>query len=283
MIEHPELRVVPVRTPTLPPATHTNAYVLGRRRLTIIDPASPWPDEQARLAEALQALVDEGAAVERILLTHHHVDHIGGVNALRARFDAPVVAHPRTVELLQRSIAVDETLVDGDRVETDVEAWVALHTPGHASGHLCLHQPGCGAIVAGDMVAGEGTIVLEPPEGDLAQYLAQLDRLRSLGPSVLFPAHGPALRDPARVLTEYIDHRHHRTAQLRAALAAHGPATPLALVPHIYGDTIPRFVHPLAARQVHCHLVWLADRGEVRSLEGDRWEMSDERRAPPRA
>lgn len=269
MIVHPELRVLPLRTPTLPPATHTNCYVLGRRAVTVVDPASPWPDEQARLFEALR-----GEPVERVFLTHHHQDHVGGAVDLAARLGVPIAAHRRTAELLRGQVPVDEFFAEGDALVTDTERWTMWHTPGHASGHLCLVDLDRRAVVAGDMVAGEGTIVLDPPEGDLGQYLDSLQRLLALEPTVLFPAHGPDLREASALLEMYIAHRHMRTAQILAALSGLGEAELPAIVEAVYGDTIPDFIRPVAERQVLCHLLWLAERGELRGGEGGRYQMT---------
>lgn len=245
--------VVPVRTPTLPPATHTNAYVLGEHRVTIVDPASPWEDQQALLAGALA-----GLQVERILLTHHHIDHSSGAEDLRRRTGAPIYAHPDTAARL--SFPIDILLGDGDLVETDAGRWRVLHTPGHAAGHLALHDAASGAVVAGDLVAGEGTIVLDPPEGHLATYLASLARVAALQPTTVLPAHGPPLGP--EVLATYTAHRHARTEQIRVALRTHGEAAPEDLVPAVYPSLHP-FLAPVAARQLLCHLVWLVEQGEV--------------------
>ncbi len=265
----------PVRTPTLPPATHTNCYLLGHRRLTLVDPASPWTEEQERLEAHLRGLEAEGAVVERVFLTHHHNDHVGGANRIRQVFGVPVLAHPVTRDLLAGQIQIDALVEEGDRVETDTGSWRALFTPGHAPGHLCLHHEESGDLIAGDMVAGVGTIVLNPPEGDLALYLASLERLKTLDPARLLPAHGPPIDDAIGLLDQYINHRNMRTDQVRAALATESdagrlPAAPIALVPHIYPD-LPKPFWPLAARQVLCHLQWLAARDEV-LIKGDgRW------------
>lgn len=250
------LSVVPVRSPTLPPATHTNAWLLGTRQVVVVDPAGAWEAPRQALRDAL-----DGVEVAAIFLTHHHPDHIGGVADLRARTGAPVLAHQHTAA--QVDFEIDQLLDEGDVLETDAGSWQVLHTPGHARGHLCLHRED-GYIVAGDMVAGEGTIVLDPPEGNLADYLFQLDRLRALDAATLLPAHGPELTDPRAYLTHYIEHRHSRTQQVLAALQRmKGPAQPGALVPIIYPD-IPLFVHPIAARQVLCHLQWLVEQGTIR-------------------
>ncbi len=263
---------LPLRSPTLPPATHTNCYLLGGDRLTLVDPATPWDDERARLAAALDERLAAGAVVERVYLTHHHYDHVAAADWVRERYGVPVVAHARTRTLLEGQVVVDETLDEGDTLQCGAQRWRVLHTPGHATGHICLHLPETGDVIAGDMVAAEGTIVLDPPEGDLAAYLTNLQRLRDLAPTCLWPAHGPGITEADALLDYYITHRHQRTDQVRAALAQVGRGAPRDLVPIIYPDLHP-MIRPVAARQVLCHLQWLAGQGEV-CKEGEHWTLN---------
>ncbi len=249
--------VLPVRTPTVPPATHTNCYRFGR---TVIDPASPWADEQERLA-AWAGVGSNGRGVDTILLTHHHVDHVGGVADLVARTGAKVYAHPDA----RVPFRVDGQLVDGDVVDTGAGHLRCLHTPGHADGHLCFRVEESGDIVAGDMVAGHGTIVLIEPEGHLATYLASLERLVPLAGRLL-PAHGPVLEDGRAVLERYIAHRHARTEQIAAALGG-GPLDPEGIAAVVYAG-VPGVNLGLAAVQVRTHLTWLVERGRVRAVDG---------------
>ncbi len=268
--------VCPVRTPTLPPATHTNTWILGAgsgsrspgsRGVTVIDPASPWSDEQERLHGFL-----DDVEVERIVLTHHHHDHTGGAAALREATGAPVLAHAETAARVP--LDVDGLLKAGNVLEVQGAEWRVMFTPGHAPGHVCLvrEDPDGRIIVAGDMIAGVGTIVLAPPEGDLALYLDSLERLAALGPSVLLPAHGPAIPDGVAYLRHYRDHRNMRTRQIVAALAG-GAASPMEIVPRIYPD-IPTAVHPLAASQIRCHLSWLQAAGRV-TWSGERAALAE--------
>lgn len=271
----PGVRLVAVRTPTLPPATHTNTWILGEGALTVVDPASPWEDEQQRLAQALQARIAQGERVERIVLTHHHADHVGGARALQAALsDAPVpiAAHRATADRLAPHVAIDEFLDDDQLLDAGGLTLAVRFTPGHAPGHVVLHDLRSGVMVAGDMVAGVGTILVEPGDGDLAHYLASLERMQRLSPSLLLPAHGPALEHPDAVLSFYIAHRHQRTDQIRRALDAAGESTPLELAQAVYGDVLPPEALPFAAAQVVSHLRWKAQHGLAEAVHAEeRW------------
>ncbi len=251
-----------LKSPTLPPATTTNCLLLGDTEMAIVDPASPWAPEQDRLVQRLKGLADEGRSAACIVLTHHHHDHVGGVQALREAMNLPVLAHPRTAELLSGSLVVDDTLEEGDVLETGQQVWQVLHTPGHATGHICLFHEATGEGIVGDMLAGEGTIVLDPPEGNLEDYIASLERLMGLNARRLYPAHGPALEDPQGILAHYIQHRHARTRQVADAGRAMEHFRPEDLVPKIYAE-IPKTFWPIAARQVLCHLQYLVKQGDM--------------------
>ena len=248
------LAVVPVPSPTLPPATHTNAWLLGRSRLFVVDPAGVKAEDQQLLADAIK-----NDTVAGIFLTHHHKDHIGGTLDLQQRTGAPILCSQETAERVP--FEVQDILADGDTLEADGEPWHVLHTPGHATGHLCLHSELTGDMVAGDMVAGVGTILLAPPEGVLKSYIESLERLIERNPLRLLPAHGPEIVPAVSYLKEYIDHRKMRSRQILFQLAE-GPRTLLELAAAIYQE-LPREFHPLAAVQIRCHLLDLVDKGEA--------------------
>ena len=136
------------------------------------------------------------------------------------------------------------------------------HTPGHASGHLCFEVEATGDLVAGDMVAGFGTIVIDPPEGDMDLYLDSLDRLRELAPRTLFVGHGAPFLDSVTKLTEYRDHRLAREAQVLACWES-GERDPRAMIASVYPELASAVV-PLAERQVLAHLGRLERRGRIR-------------------
>lgn len=262
------LRWMPLRTPTLPPATHTNCYILGEGLLTVVDPGSPYPDEQRRLSEALKRLEAQGHHLACVLLTHHHQDHVGGLSGLPG---AKVWAHPGVGRRL--GLSLDRCLGEGDSIPGGYEV---LHTPGHTRSHLSLWHPKSASLICGDLMAAQGTILIDPPEGNMTQYLASLARVRALSPEVIYPAHGEPIEDALGKIDEYIHHRLQREAAISAALRG-GAETPLEIVARVYGDTAPRVVWPLAARSVSAHLEKLLEEKSAEVSAKGKWRWLDKK------
>ncbi|MEZ4435662.1 MAG: MBL fold metallo-hydrolase [bacterium] len=267
----PHLTLFPLRTPTLPPATHTNCYLYGEGELLIVEPASPDPVEQARLDRHLDARIAAGARVRAIALTHHHHDHIGGVAHLARRLGVPVLAHPETAS---RVPFATEPLHEGDTLTlAGGHTLDVIFTPGHAPGHLCFIDRGTGDAIVGDMVAGVGSILIDPDEGDMALYLRGLERLAERDPASLLPSHGPAIGAARARIAEYIEHRLHRERQVIDALAR-GPAELATLVERVYTDVPPLMKAGkdggLAGRSLRAHLDKLRAEGRARYEDG-RW------------
>jgi len=260
----PGIRVLALRTPTLPPAAHTNVYLVGPQAgpVVVVDPGSPYPEEQALLDAVLAEL-----PIAAVLLTHHHGDHIGGAAALAARWSVPIAAHAATADRLDGIVEVTQQIADGETVH----GLTAVHTPGHAVGHLCfeVRSPHGTATIAGDMVAGIGTILIDPSEGDMAVYLESLERLLARPAATLLPAHGPPIPDGPAKLREYLAHRRMREARVLGALSD-TPATLAALLPTAYGDT-PRGLWPLAERSLLAHLDKLSREGRAKGDGSGRW------------
>lgn len=261
-----------LRTPTLPPATTTNTLVVVGRDVAVIEPATPDVDERARLDAALAELEASGKRVVAILVTHHHVDHVGYAEELAVRHRAPILAHAETARRV--GFAVDRRLYDGERVVLGEGVVLrAVFTPGHAPGHLCYVEERSSVAHVGDMVAGEGTILIDPhDDGDMAAYLASLKRLGDLGLTALVPAHGPVLGDPRAVVDHYVQHRLAREARIVEALWR-GPIDMAALVAVAYADT-PRALWPLAERSAAAHLRKLEDERRATRV-GEFWRLPD--------
>jgi endoribonuclease LACTB2 len=265
----PGIEMLSVRTPTLPPATHTNSYVLGERELLLVEPATSDARELVRIEAWLDARLDAGAELKAVVLTHHHADHVGGASEIAARFGVPVWAHTETARRLgKKGPRIARELADGEVLLVDADRRMrVVHTPGHAPGHVCLLDETSGALIAGDMVAGVGTILIAPGDGDMTEYLASLARMDELGASQLLPAHGLPIANAREKLRGYIAHRLAREARVLAALTGLGRAATLAeLVPIAYDDT-PVLAWPLAALSSEAHLVKLVRDGRV-SREG---------------
>jgi endoribonuclease LACTB2 len=262
----PGIRVLALRTPTLPPAAHTNAYLVGPDRgpQLAIDPGSPYPDQQSVLERAICEDADAGRPLAMVLLTHHHGDHVGGAVALATKFNVPIAAHANTARRLKGRVDVTRELVDGE----DVHGVSCIYTPGHADGHLCYELGG--ASIVGDMVAGLGWILIDPVEGNMAHYLASLQTLLERPATRLLPAHGPMIEDGPSKLREYIAHRTMREDRVAAALAGKPDATLADLLPEAYADT-PKLLWPLAERSLRAHLDKLVGEGRAREVGAGRW------------
>lgn len=265
------IAVSPLRTPTLPPATHTNCYVIGTGELVVIDPATYEDSEREVLCAALDQAIALGRRVVAVWLTHHHGDHIGSAEYIAERYKVPICAHPATAQKLHGICRVDELLVDGETRQLAgpmPRELVCLFTPGHAPGHLCFYERTTASLIAGDMVASVGTILIDPSEGDMTAYLHSLERMKSLDARLLLPAHGMAISDPSRLLDQYRAHRLGREAQILAALGPE-PRSPQDLVKQVYADT-PLVLHGLAERSLLAHLHKLCtDEKAIRV--GDTW------------
>lgn len=269
----PTIEVLPVRTPTLPPATHTNTFLVGTGQAVLIEPATPYQEEQDLMVDWIESARSRGVELIAILATHHHPDHIGGAAALCERLGLPLWGHAMTAQRLSGVVELDRLLEDGERIELDgpiKTSLTSVHTPGHAPGHLCFVDEASGIMIAGDMVASVGTIIVEPTDGDMILYLESLRRMAALEPVALLPAHGDIIRDPQAKLSFYIAHRLMREGKVLAALEDRGlAARPNDLVARAYDDT-PEALWPLALLSIEAHLIKLEREGRI-TQEGGDW------------
>ncbi len=239
----------------------TNTYLVGDEGgdLVCIDPGPADPQHLRNIEDAVQALRGRLTAV---LLTHSHPDHRPLARQLADRTGAPLRAFdPR-----------DDgagPLRDGELVQAGSTTLRAVHTPGHASDHLCYFDEAASALFTGDHVLSGMTTVISPPDGDMTDYMASLQHVLALRPAVIHPGHGRVIEDGVATIEQYIAHRLEREAQVAEAVRRRGAATaPIDVVPEIYA-AYPEALHAWAARSVQAHLDKLVREGRATRIEGD--------------
>jgi glyoxylase-like metal-dependent hydrolase (beta-lactamase superfamily II)/8-oxo-dGTP pyrophosphatase MutT (NUDIX family) len=248
------ITLVPVKSLTLPPATHTNCIIVGEQELFVIDPGAHEAAEQQHLNTQIDHLLELGGTLRAILLSHSHPDHIAGAEVLRARYGVPIWGHPATAAQLPQ--LVDRHLHEGDVLTSaGSPRWElqCLHTPGHDPGHLCFLERSTGALLAGDMVANPGSIlVAREYGGDMADFMQSLERLLAIDCKFIVPAHGHPTGQPRAFIQQQLDHRRWREAKVRRAYDS-GARTFEALLDAAYDDA-PRPALVWARHSLDAHL-----------------------------
>jgi glyoxylase-like metal-dependent hydrolase (beta-lactamase superfamily II) len=248
----------------------TQTYLVGVDEVAVIDPG---PD----LAEHLDALESAiaGRRVEVIMCTHTHRDHSPAALPLSQATGAPIVGcaplaletvGPRADAAFDGDYAPSRVLQDGDAIEVDGKAITAVATPGHTSNHLCYSYGD--ALFTGDHVMGWSTTVVVPPDGDMAAYMASLDKLRQRDDRIYYPAHGPAVTNPGQYVRHLMGHRMQREKQI-LKLVGERPRDIPDVVANAYPGLDPRLV-TAAGGSVYAHLLDMQKRGQVEQ-EGDLW------------
>jgi endoribonuclease LACTB2 len=263
--------VFPLRTETLPPATHTNCFIVGHKEFVVIDAASKDESELAKLFELIDVQIENGAICREIIVSHLHPDHFGGESILQKHLntkfglEVPISAHEITAESLNGKVEFQKFIEDKqvfnlkDKFGETFEI-TALHTPGHARGHLCFYDEVAGFLLSSDNVVGAGTVLIAPPEGNMSDYLQSLEKMKSL-PNLRFlcGSHGAAIYDAKAKIEEYILHRFEREKQILEAVEL-GAKTPSEIVKKVYVGLDEKLVR-LAEKSVEAHLEKLsADR-----------------------
>lgn len=258
------LRVVLGQNPGLRTGQGTNTYLLGGKRLILIDTGAGMPAYEPVLQAAVESSKGQ---VSLILVTHGHRDHVGGIEAVKRMYPGAVARicpgnePPSTFS----PIRPDELIrLDGITLQ-------AIHTPGHAADHLCFYWMEERALFSGDLILGQGTVVIPRNGGSLTDYMGSLERLRSLDIQRIYPGHGPAIQDPTAKIREYIEHRRMREHQILNALKA-GARTIQEMVARSYTD-VPKALHRLAEESVWNHLVKLEEENRVHRTAVDGQEF----------
>jgi len=248
----PLVRRIVANNPGMMTGPGTNTYLVGIDEIVVIDPG---PDDPAHL-DAIAGC--GGDRIRWIVCTHTHIDHFPGVAGLKERTGAEVLAFDA-----RDGLEIDRALGDGDLIEATEFVLRAVHTPGHASNHLCFLLEQERMLFSGDHIMEGSTVVIRPPDGDMAAYLEQLERLKALRPRLrsIAPGHGHLIEQPAAKIDEYLAHRAMREQQVLKLTEA-GTTTVEAIVKELYPDLADELV-PMAQGTVWAHLLKLKAEGRV--------------------
>jgi glyoxylase-like metal-dependent hydrolase (beta-lactamase superfamily II) len=231
----------------------TNTYLVGIDEIVVIDPGPDDPDHLDAIAGC------GGDRIRWIVCTHTHIDHWPGVAGLKARTGAEVLAFDA-----RDGLEIDRSLTDGDPIEATEFVLRAVHTPGHASNHLCYLLEQERMLFSGDHIMNGSTVVIRPPDGDMGAYLDQLERLKAWRPRLksIAPGHGHLIDHPIAKIDEYLDHRHQREAQVLECVRS-GTTKVAKIVEQLYPDLIDELV-PMAEATVWAHLLKLRTEKRVK-------------------
>ena len=248
----------------------TQTYLLGTDEVAVVDPGPDLPEH----LEAIETAIG-GRPVAAIMCTHTHRDHSPAARPVAEATGAAVIGcaplaletvGPRADASFDGDYRADRVLQDGEALEVDGKPVVAVATPGHTSNHLCFAYDD--ALITGDHVMGWSTTVVVPPDGDMAAYMASLDKLRQRGDRIYYPAHGPPVTNPQQYVRGLIGHRMQREKQI-LKLVAGEPRTISDIVANAYAGLDPRLV-PAAGGSVFAHLLDLEKRRLV-ERQGESW------------
>lgn len=234
----------------------TNTYLVGIDEIVVVDPG---PEDAGHL-DAIAGC--GGDRIRWIIPTHTHLDHSPGAEGLRKRTGAEVLGFGASDALVP-----DRVLADGETIEATEFRLRAVHTPGHASDHVCFLLPEEQTLFSGDHINNGQTVVINPPDGDMAVYMDSLEQVKRLRLKMIAPGHGHAITDPRAKIDEYLAHRAERERELLAALEKAGKASVDELVEMVYADTIIEQLRPVAARTVYAHLLKLKAEKKVKGRD----------------
>ena len=262
------IRRLPAPNPSVMTGPGTNTYLVdGGGRIAVIDPGPAIDEHVERIVRAASG------EIRWILATHTHPDHSPAVRELKARTGAEVLGMPPPAgESQDQSFQPDRVLRHDERVDLGDCALRAIHTPGHASNHLCYLLEEEQTLFSGDHVMQGSTVVINPPDGHMGDYLRSLDALHGEDIAYIAPGHGFLLGEPYQVVNRIISHRQAREAKVMEGLRQLGEADEQALLRAVYDD-VPEALHRVASRSLLAHLIKLEDDGLI-ERRGDYWTFS---------
>ena len=257
-----DVRRIVAPNPSMMTGPGTNTYLFGNKEIAVLDPG-PIIDSHLRTIQELA-----GAPIKWVLVTHTHPDHSPAALKLAEVTGAELLGRlPPDGQHQDKTFAPDRVLEDGDHVVVDGASIQFVHTPGHASNHVCFRHTQLNWIFTGDHVIDGSTVVIDPPDGNMNQYLASLRKVKEMRPAALAPGHGDLIHEPDRAIDWIIDHRLQREAKVVAALKDNPGLTSTELVPHVYKDVDER-LYGWAERSLLAHLIKLEEEQKAATAGG---------------
>lgn len=265
----PRVRRITAPNPGMMTGPGTNTYLVGNQALAVIDPGPADPRHTDAILAAADAM---RAPIRWILCTHTHMDHSPGAALLQSRTDATVIGQlARHTNGQDRHFTPDQHWQHGDRLQTDEFTLRAIHTPGHASNHLCFYLEEEELLFTGDHIMEGSTVVIMPPDGDMLAYVNALRDLKQLSLRHLAPAHGHLITRPTDIIEGLIQHRQMREDKTLEKMHQLGPCTLETLTPAVY-DEVPTFLHGLARMSLLAHLLKLEQEGRIEQQD-QHWRI----------
>ena len=240
----------------------TNTYLIGQEDITLVDPGP-------NIKEHIQAILKKGAGkIKRILVTHTHTDHSPAALPISKELDIPMFGRlvDRESEWEDETFIPDTVLSHGDVIATKEYSLETIHTPGHASNHLCFYLEKHKCLLTGDHIMDGSTVVIAPPDGNMTEYIESLRLLEDYDINYFAPGHGNYMEDPSKTIQSIIRHRLSRESKVLRCVDKNKNSNLDELLPLVYDD-VPEILHPIAKMSLMAHLIKLQDDKKIKSIE----------------
>ena len=240
----------------------TNTYLIGQEDITLVDPGP-------NIKEHIQAILKRGAGkIKRILVTHTHTDHSPAALPISKKLNIPMFGRliDRESEWEDETFIPDTILNHGDLIATKEYSLETIHTPGHASNHLCFYLEKHKCLLTGDHIMDGSTVVIAPPDGNMTEYINSLKLLEDYDIDYFAPGHGNYMEEPSKTIQSIIRHRLSRESKVLRCVNKNKNSNLDELLPLVYDD-VPEMLHPIARMSLLAHLIKLQDEEKIKSIE----------------